>query len=386
MTTKASTNPRFLLVTRNFPPLTGGMERLMQNAAQGISSYAELTIVGPRGCGAHAPSGVTVIEVPPSLVPFLIMGSLCALRACLRQKFDAVIGGSGLAAPTLLLLKKLFKVPTVVFVHGLDIVVSNVVYQKLFVSAVTATDLIIANSQNTKRLAIGRGAPANQITVINPGTELTGAGYIPEPDAFKSEHGLSGKNIILFTGRITRRKGLSAFIRLCLPLVVRSAANTVLLVVGDSPEQSLNRQSEAEDVAAAVAESALLQSVVFLGKVSDEDLMRAYAAADVQILPLVDTPGDVEGFGMVAIEAAALGTPTVAFDLGGVADAVSPRNGFLVAAGRYDLFAESLTTCLRNPSPDSNSCREHAKGFSWGHFNKRVKTALASTLPHLRLQ
>ena len=65
---------RILLITRNFPPLTGGMERLMRNTARGMAEYANLTVVGPVGCGKYCPQGATVYEAPPRLVPFLLFG------------------------------------------------------------------------------------------------------------------------------------------------------------------------------------------------------------------------------------------------------------------------------------------------------------------------
>ena len=68
---------------------------------------------------------------------------------------------------------------------------------------------------------------------------------------------------------------------------------------------------------------------------------------------------------MVAIEAAACGTLTVAFDLGGVADAISEANGYLVPPGEFTLFAEHVVKALRVGKPDAELCRVHAQQFSW---------------------
>jgi len=374
--TSAEFRPKVLLVTRNFPPLTGGMERLMQKAAEGISSYADITIVGPKGCAEYAPPSATVHEVPFGLLPFLTLGCLSAIRACLKTKFDVVLGGSGLAAPTLWILKTLFRLRTAIFIHGLDIVVDNVIYQKLFVPAVTMGDLIIANSRNTRLLAIERGADPQKIIIINPGTSLPDPESLSRKDLFSSRHGLQGRKVILFTGRITRRKGLSEFIALSLPDILSAESDATVLVVGDSPAQSLNKQGESEDVVKAIAQSNIGDHVQFLGNVSDEDLLSAYAAADVQIFPLIAMPGDVEGFGMVAIEAAACGTPTVAFAVGGVEDAVSAANGYLVPAKDYKSFTAAVITALVTQAPDSESCIAHAQKFSWETYNGLLSAAL----------
>ena len=376
--TSAEFRPKVLLVTRNFPPLTGGMERLMQKAAEGVSSYATLTIVGPTGCKAFAPPNSTVFEVPFGLFPFVTLGSLAAIRACLQTRFDLVIGGSGLAAPCLRLLKAVFKVRTAIFVHGLDIVVDNGVYQKVFVPTLRNADLVIANSQNTRTLAIGKGVQADKVAVINPGTALPDPVTGPDRAAFCLRHGIPDRKIILFTGRITRRKGLSQFIARSMPDIISAQPTAILLIVGDNPDQSLNRLGEANEVIKAVADTGMGESVRFLGKVNDEELLCAYAAADVQVLPLIDVPGDVEGFGMVAIEAAALGTPTVAFDLGGVPDAVSTDNGALVPAGEYSVFAEAVVRILATAKPGSASCINHAQGFSWEIFDEKLEAAIGS--------
>ncbi len=377
---EGETKPRILMVTRNFPPLTGGMERLMQHTAEGISCYADLTIIGPTGCRAYAPPKSTVHEVPFGLLPFLTIGSMIAARACLRKNFDLAIGGSGLAAPTLWILKGLFKLRTAVFIHGLDIVVNNFIYQKAFIPAVRAADLLIANSQSTKALAIERGVAERKITVIHPGTTLPELSSLPPDADFCSRHRIQDKRVVLFTGRITRRKGLSQFITRSLPAIVQAHPDTVLLVVGDSPDQSLNRNGETEHVNKALEDSGLGKNVLFLGKVGDRELTAAYAAADVQVLPLVEVPGDIEGFGMVAIEAAALGTPTVAFSLGGVTDAISPGNGRLVPEGRYDLFSSAVCELFNDSTITAESCRKHASDFSWKIVSARLKEVLAQTM------
>ena len=128
---------KILLVTRNFPPLTGGMERLVFKASQGLAEWAELTIIGPTGCGAFTPRGATVHEVPHGMAPFMLFATLAALKACHTRNFDLVLGGSGLTAPILALLQKFKGLRAGALIHGLDIVVNNGVYQRVFVPAVS---------------------------------------------------------------------------------------------------------------------------------------------------------------------------------------------------------------------------------------------------------
>jgi phosphatidyl-myo-inositol dimannoside synthase len=366
-----SSKPRILLITRNLPPLVGGMERLMQQLSVGMAEYSQLTIIGPKGCARHLPAKAQVFEVSEKLAPYLLASTWRAIFTCRTTKFDLVIGGSGLVAPTLRLLARLYGCKTLVYLHGLDIVVDNFLYQKVFSPCIRAVDQIVVNSQNTRKLALDRGVPQNRIRIVNPGTEL------PQPQSpnllaeFRSRNHIAFEKIIVFVGRMTKRKGLSRFIELSLPEILRQEPDSGLIVVGDNPENSLNRLGEQEDILKLVAQMAPKNRILFLGQLSDKDLRTCYELADVQIFPLIDVPGDVEGFGMVAIEAAALGTPTVAFSRGGVADAISESNGYLVTPDRYDLFAESVLDSIRRGAPSSSSCINHAKGFSWEITNEK---------------
>ena len=373
---------KVLLVTRNLPPLVGGMERLMRNAAQGIAAYAELTVIGPRGCAAYLPAGVRAIELEPGPAWFLPLALLRSLAYCWTQRPAVVLGGSGLLGPVLMLLRWLCGVRVVVYLHGLDIVVDNRLYQALFVPSFRRLHHVVVNSENTGRLALEAGVRASRVTVIHPGTDL------PEPDrAISAERmrggfGVTARHVLLFVGRVTPRKGLLRFVERCLPEVLSAEPDTCLVVVGDHPGQGLAAApGELQDVIAASQRLGLESAVKFLGQLDDRSLLDAYAAASVLVFPLVETPGDVEGFGMVAIEAAACGTPTVAFAVGGVVDAVAPGDsGQLVPPGDYPAFRDALLAQLREePAPEA--CTRFAARFAWPRFHREMKTVLLAAAP-----
>ena len=369
---------RVLLITRNFPPLTGGMERLMQNMSHGLAEYTELTIVGPRGCAKFTPKGAQVHEAGSSLVPFLIVSLWYALRACRKTKFDLIIGGSGLIAPALLILRGIFGRKTMVYVHGLDLVVDSWVYQRIFLACLRRLDTIVANSGNTRRIALDRGVPSTRIVVVNPGTSLPEALDINTRTNLLKPYDIPFKKIMIFVGRMTQRKGLSRFIESSLPDIIASEPDSGLLIIGDNADQALTKNGERENVLDLVGRMQLGSSVVFLGQISDIELQACYASATVQIFPIIDVPGDIEGFGMVAIEAAANGTPTVAFNVGGVADAISKSNGDLVEPGKYDHFSQAVLGYLRQTHFNSQQCIDHAKQYSWEQFNKKLAKVILS--------
>lgn len=368
---------RVLLITRNFPPLTGGMERLMQNMSHGLAEYTELTIIGPRGCAKYTPKDVQVHEAGSSLVPFLVVSLLYALRACRKKKFDLAIGGSGLVAPALLVLRGIFGCKTMIYVHGLDLVVNSWVYQRIFLACLRRLDTIVANSGNTRRIALDRGVPP-RIVVVNPGTSLPEALDSNTRTNLLKPYDIPFKKIMIFVGRMTQRKGLSRFIECSLPHIIASEPDSGLVIIGDNADQALTKNGERENVLDQVERMQLGSSVLFLGQISDIELQACYASASVQVFPIVDVPGDIEGFGMVAIEAAANGTPTVAFNVGGVADAISKSNGDLVEPGEYDQFSQAVLGYLRQTHFNSQQCIDHAKQYSWEQFNKKLAKVILS--------
>ena len=369
-----------LLITRNFPPLTGGMERLMLNAAAGMAEWADLTIIGPKGCSKHCPQGTKVYETPSTLGSFLLQSAVLTLKTCKRNRFDLILGGSGLAAPTLALVQRLFGIKSAIFVHGLDLVVDNFLYQAVFVPSIRRANLVISNSQATKRLALEKRIHMDRIVIINPGTDLPNLAEVATGDEFYRQHNIPFRKIILFVGRMTRRKGLSRFIEQSLPSILECEPEVGLVVVGDDPGQSLTNQGEQEQIRQSVARLQLEKSIVFLGAVKDEDLRACYAMASVQVFPLIDVPGDVEGFGMVAIEAAACGTPTVAFSVGGVADAISTKNGLLIEPADYTSFTSAVVQILRCGQPSALDCISHAEQYDWHHYNESLRNALMPAL------
>lgn len=370
--------PHILLVTRNLPPLTGGMERLLWNTALGISERASLSVIGPKGCSKHLPEGIVTREVSEKLIPFLLLSIFHAIPLCRRTKFDVVIGGSGLAAPTIVFLEIFYGCKSMIYVHGLDLVVDSWLYQRLFLPCIRRVKTVVANSRNTRDIAIERGIDKSRLKIVNPGVYLPTREELGDSTRFRSAHNLPFEHFLVFAGRLTKRKGLSVFLQHIFPLILERAPELGLVVIGQEPQHSLNKLGEEAAVRNAVLENNLEGKVTFVGKLSDANLLLGFAAATAHVFPLLEVAGDIEGFGMVAIEAAACGTPTVAFDAGGVADAVSPMNGHLVEAGDYETFAERVLQIAETGLPDSRSCQEHAANFEWDIYNEYFWQALST--------
>ena len=143
---------------------------------------------------------------------------------------------------------------------------------------------------------------------------------------------------VLFVGRLIERKGVSHLIRAL--GAVRRQTPARLVVIGDGPERARLEQ--------VTREAGMAESVEFRGRVSDEELRLAYAAADVFVLPSVlDARQDTEGLGVVLLEAMNYGVPVIASDIGGITDIVQHgQTGLLVPAGDEGALGVALSRVL----------------------------------------
>jgi phosphatidylinositol alpha-1,6-mannosyltransferase len=375
-----------LLVTRNFPPLVGGMENVNLRLLQALAEGGRVALCGPGGCAPFAPEAAEIREAPARPLWRFVPGTLFnALASALRLRPRTVLAGSGLAAPLAWLAARATGARFVVYLHGLDLIVANRAYQWLWLPFIRRCDLALVNSRHTAGLAAGRGIPAGRVAILHPGTSMPSL----DPGAaaeFRQRHALGANAVLLSVGRLTRRKGLAEFVSKALPTIVAQQPDVLLVVIGEEAVDALHGGGTLERgrIEAAAEAAGVGDRVRFLGRLVEDELGKAYQAAQVHVFPVLDTPGDVEGFGMVALESASHGLATAAFEVGGVGDAVDPgASGTLVAAGEYDRLAAAILALLRRgpeqAARDRESARTFAARFEWRNFGERLRLLLANS-------
>jgi phosphatidylinositol alpha-1,6-mannosyltransferase len=287
----------------------------------------------------------------PGLIAFGFYAFWCGARLLFRDPGKKIIfGGSALVTPVVLILARLFGRKAVVQTHGLDLLYANALYQFLCVRWLKHCERVIANSTYTAALAKNAGVPEDRVTVIAPGIDAQRFAALQDLDDARNKLGFNEKQIILFVGRLAKRKGVKEFIEKSLVHVIREIPTVCFVIAGDNPVQSLtHRDDVVSEIQAAIAQLRLQDHVRLLGAVSDEQLIALYHLCDVVVLPALSMKDDVEGFGIVLLEAAAAAKPTVATRVGGIPDAVEHgKGGLLASPGDYDELTKVLITLLRN--------------------------------------
>lgn len=333
---------RILFISRAYPPVTGGIENQNYALSVWLKRFASADTLANR----HGKK---------ALFLFLPYATLRALF--IAHRYDVVLLGDGVLAIVGSIIKLLYpKKPVVAILHGLDILYRNSVYQSFWVRRFIPTlDGLIAVSSETRLSAIGKGMPQEKIIVINNGvdTEALRGSYTRSNLAELLGFDIVGKHILLTTGRLAKRKGAAWFIREVLPNLPKSV---LYVLAGTGPE--------AENIKTAIQASDTQEQVRLLGQVTDATRNLLLNTADIFIQPNIRVPGDMEGFGIAVIEAAACGRPVVASDLEGLRDAICQNeNGILVESENKEAFQKAILSLIENEDTRKN-LGEHASRYT----------------------
>ena len=131
-----------------------------------------------------------------------------------------------------------------VYIHGLDIGTDNKLYNTLWIPFIQNATRVIANSSPTYDICTRKAVKQDKLTIIHPGVS-----YPPKnPNVqliqqLKKQYQLHDKKILISVGRLTNRKGLNEFIDFSFSEIVKHVPNAILVIIGDTPNQSLNKNS-----------------------------------------------------------------------------------------------------------------------------------------------
>jgi phosphatidyl-myo-inositol dimannoside synthase len=190
-------------------------------------------------------------------------------------------------------------------------------------------------------------AAAGRMTQLPPGVDEKTFHPGSGGDTVRERLGLTGRPVVVCVSRLVPRKGQDTLIR-AMPRITAAVPGAVLLIVGGGPYEA--------DLRALARTTGVADSVVLTGPVPWEQLPAHYGAGDVFAMPCRTRRGglDVEGLGIVYLEASATGLPVVAGDSGGAPDAVlDGETGWVVRGGTGEAetaeCADRIVTLLLDP-------------------------------------
>lgn len=217
------------------------------------------------------------------------------------------------------------------------------------------------------------GADMSKVVTIPPGVDLDRFSPIPKEVA-KREVGIPANHRnILFAGRIEPLKGVDTLLK-AMALIKQQQPEAVrdvcVAIIGGDPWND-NPDAEMARLQELRKQLGVTETVTFLGAKDQDVLPNYYAAAEMVIMP-----SHYESFGMVALEAMAMGTPVIASEVGGLAFLVRDgRNGFLVPSRDPEALAERIFTLLLDDACRAElgrQAREGALAYDWPHISDKI--------------
>jgi phosphatidyl-myo-inositol dimannoside synthase len=252
------------------------------------------------------------------------------------------------------LIRHVYGRPVAVTVHGFDVSYRQRLYQLYLRLFFHHFDLYLPISAYVNSLLASRSVTGQRL-VINP--NVSDRYFDPSINRQRLNALLQTENVvlppnatILFTsGRLVKRKGHAWFIKRVLPQL---PVGTIYLIAGAGPEK--------ESITATAIAAKVASRVIMLGRVSNEALKVLYNSVDAFVQPNRHVEDDVEGFGLVLLEAATCQRTVLAAKTDGIPDAIHDgRNGILIPAGNSRAWRQHLADIPNLPA---------ARSYTVAHF------------------
>lgn len=363
-----------------WPDTTGGMGRVATGLTHALAALGyPTTVIAPTSPGmpAHEQIGLVALDraLPRRFVPATIGDPILGERAGRRHRQDgAVLIGHGPAA-ALGVSHGAASMPLVLTFHApaqleLEIesgsselpasrrarahVLSRITGE-IERRAVARAHTIVVLSDFTSRLLESLYDVAGRVHRIPAGVDIKRFSPADDRAAVRSETGIARESVLLFTARrLQPRMGLTNLVRAL--ALLADLPHVELAIAGRGPLEGTLQK--------LVADLQLGHRVRLLGHVSDDELISWYQAADLVVVPTVE----LEGFGMVTVEALACGTPVLGTSEGATPELLDPLNRRLVAASDEPVALAARIRDTLSVLGDSlrTRCRAHAsERYSW---------------------
>lgn len=360
----------------DYPPNVGGIARLCSEIATGWArAGADVQVIAPAARTGTPTLPLRIREIRLSRRRlWWEWNSYRALR-------DRICRGPvicGLWYPDGLLAQAADARPRVILAHGFELMPSKArwrreIWRQMLRCVCESADLVVANSECTRKLVL-ESAPRAKAMAIPLGVDYRR--FSPgKGEEAKRRFGVANKVVLTSASRLQAYKGHDVVLRAIAACSERSRRNFIYLIAGTGPHQGeLERQ---------VTELGLAEQVRFLGFVPEDDLPDLYRASDLFLLCSreVIERQEIEGFGLVFLEAQACGTPVIGTRTGGIPDAVKEgEGGWLIAQDDSAMLARILSSLADDPEPFRKAGQEARKRVerecTWEHYMRRFTSAL----------
>lgn len=335
-----------LLVTNDFPPKIGGIQSYLYELWRRLPPESTTVLTTPQ-VGDRAWDAVQPFRVERTRERVLLPTPSLARRVdALAREVGADVVFLDPALPLGLIGPRLHTAPWVVVLHGAEVTVPGRIpgSRQLLARVLHGATGVVAAGEYPAREAVRAAGVSLPGIVVPPGVDVERFTPVASPEARRAERTRLGldpdRPTVVAVSRLVPRKGFDVL----LDAVSLVELDVQLVIAGDGRDR---RRLESR-----AARLGLASRVHFLGRVSDEDLPAVYRSGDVFAMMCRERWAglEAEGFGIVFLEAAACGVPSVAGRSGGSHEAVvDGKTGYVIDPGDVMLLAQTLERLVLNP-------------------------------------
>lgn len=347
---------KILLITNDLGPRAGGIESFILGLLKRLPNQSVIVYTSSQPESASFDKdlfdkhGVIVIRDRSKI---LLPTPRITRRAIkLMNEFDTKSIWFGAAAPLALMaatLRKNGATRIVALTHGHEVWWAKlVIFRKLLKQIAKNVDVLTYLGEYTKNAIKTQVADKSKLVKIAPGIDVDHFFPSEKSSDLINKLRLNDHRVIVSVGRLVHRKGQDKLI-IAMSQVVKSFPKAVLLIVGEGPIKYMLQK--------LVQHHSLEKNVIFAGRVQLEELPNYIRLGEIFAMPARDRffGLEVEGLGIVYLEASACGLPVIVGKSGGAPDAViHEKTGLVVEGTSPDQIANSIKTFLQQPELAKN--------------------------------
>jgi len=296
------------------------------------------------------------------LVPLFVLGQWRAIRALLKKHPVAAIHAHWLIPQGALACVQSARPPVLCTSHGGDLFGMNDPLSTLLKRwTVRNADVVaVVSSAMTEKVDALSGGRAVNVPVMPMGADLS-ACFVPDRTVKRRRARL------LFVGRLVEKKGLTHLIH-AMSSIVERHPDASLHIAGSGPEQNSLSQ--------LVGHLGLEEQVTFLGRRSHQELVRLYQESAVAVFPFIQAgDGDMEGLGLVMLEAMGCECPVIASDLPAIRDVIdNGKTGLMAEPGNPESLAKQVDILLSSPDRLKDIGRS-GREYAFNNYDWKVSAA-----------
>lgn len=373
--------PKSVLISSTyFPPQVGGISSMMGSIAEALGPRRVCCLTGVRAASNESRPASRTYRRPlafsgPKHVRAIGWGTALT-EILLRERPRAVQLATVYECSLGLWMRRRLGMPFLIYAHGNEMLhVLRGPETSRQKHALRSAGRVVCVSRYTAALARRAGVDESRIEVIHPGCDVQH--FRPVPATREMRERLLGETagpVILSVGNLVPRKGHDMVIR-AMPVLLGSVPQLTYLIVGDGP-----CRTDLGELAAALG---VREQVRFAGAIPWATLPEMYALGDVFVMPSREDleACDVEGFGLVYLEANACGLPVVGGRSGGIPDAVEHGvTGLLVDPTDPEALAGAILRLVEDPELarrlGHQGLRRARAEFQWSEVADRVQRVI----------